>query len=192
MTDAATSRGLARPQGRFRLLAAAAAAALCLTACGSVADRARGGLFIVTPYSVEVVQGNFVSREQVDLLKAGMSRQQVREILGTPLLTDVFHSNRWDYVFTIRRQGVLPQQRSLTLFFSGELLDRYAGDEMPTEQGFVATVDTRKSVGKVPRLEASAEELRKFALAKPEPSAVVAAPTAPLPASYPPLESNKQ
>ena len=52
------------------------------------------------------MQGNFVSKEQVEALRPGMSRQQVRDILGTPLVTSVFHADRWDYVFTIKRQGV--------------------------------------------------------------------------------------
>ncbi len=95
----------ANPQSRLWLLAAAVAS-LSLGACSSVTDRTRDMLYAVTPYKVEVVQGNFVSKEQVEALKPGMSRQQVREILGTSLLTDVFHSDRWDYVFTIRRQGV--------------------------------------------------------------------------------------
>ena len=49
----------------------------------------------ITPYKVDVVQGNFISKEQVDLLKPGMTRAQVRDVLGTPLLTSVFHADRW-------------------------------------------------------------------------------------------------
>ena len=60
-------------------------------------------------YIPEVVQGNFVSREQKEFLKPGLSRMQVREVLGTPLVASVFHEQRWDYVFTIRRQGVPAQ-----------------------------------------------------------------------------------
>ena len=144
-------------------------------------------------YKVEVVQGNFVSKEQVEALKPGMSRQQVREILGTSLLTDVFHKDRWDYVFTIRRQGVDPQERRLTVFFKGELLDRYEGDPMPSEEEFVATLDTRKKSGKVPQLEASEDELKKFSPKEGSKKADDATATAtnlpPLPAAYPPLES---
>jgi outer membrane protein assembly factor BamE len=117
----------------------------------------------------------------------------VREILGTSLLNDVFHANRWDYVFTIRRQGVDPQERRLTVFFNGELMDRFQGDEMPSEEEFVATLDTRKKSGKVPPLEASEDELKKFAPAKDEKKAGTAADTSaslpPLPAAYPPLEA---
>lgn len=179
-------------QRRSWLLAAAVAATLCLGACSGFSDRTRGALAAVTPYKVEVVQGNFVSKEQVAALKPGMSRQQVREILGTSLLNDVFHANRWDYVFTIRRQGVEPQERHLTVFFNGELMDRFVGDEMPSEEEFVATLDTRKKTGKVPPLEATEDELKKFAPAKDEKADAAAASATtvpPLPAAYPPLEA---
>ncbi len=176
-------------QSRLWPMVAAASVSLSLGACGSVTERTRGALVAVTPYKVEVVQGNFVSSEQVALLKPGQSRQQVREILGTSLLTDVFHADRWDYVFTIRRQGVEPQQRRLTLFFKGELLDRFQGDEMPSEQDFVAKLDTRRRTGRVPVLEASEAQLDKVAPAKAAPASdAVPAPLPPLPASYPPLE----
>ncbi len=182
-------------QRRPWLLVAAIAATLCLGACSGFSERTRGALSAVTPYKVEVVQGNFVSKEQVAALKPGMSRQQVREILGTSLLTDVFHSNRWDYVFTIRRQGVDPQERHLTVFFNGELMDRFEGDEMPSEEDFVATLDTRKKSGKVPTLEASEDELKKFAPAKDDKADTTAkSPSAslpPLPAAYPPLEATR-
>lgn len=170
-------------------LIAGVAASLCLGACSNLGTRTRDALSAVTPYKVEVVQGNFVSKEQVEQLKPGMSRQQVREVLGTSLLTDVFHADRWDYVFTIRRQGVDAQQRHLTVYFKGEVLDRFDGDTMPSEEEFVAAVDARKRSGKVPVLEATEAQLSKF---EPEKSArpdASAASLAPLPPSYPPLES---
>ena len=170
------------------MLVAAIGATLFLGACSSVTERTRGALDAVTPYRVEVVQGNFVSKEQVEMLKPGQSKQQVRELLGTSLLTDVFHADRWDYVFTIRRQGVESQQRRLTLFFNGELLDRFQGDEMPSEREFVAQLDARKHSGKVPVLQASPEQLDKVAPAKDAKSGAASAPLAPLPPTYPPLE----
>jgi len=179
---------LANSRNRLWLLAVVVGASLSLGACTSVTDRTRSMLDSVTPYKVEVVQGNFVSKEQVEALKPGMSRQQVREILGTSLLTDVFHSNRWDYVFTIRRQGVEPQQRRLTLYFNGELLERFQGDQMPSEEEFVAGLDARKHSGKVPVLEASEDQLRKSVPAKATQPAAEPAPLPPLPPSYPPLE----
>lgn len=179
---------LAIHRSRLWLLVAAVGATLFVGACSSVTERTRGALDAVTPYKVEVVQGNFVSKEQVDMLKAGQSKQQVRELLGTSLLTDVFHADRWDYVFTIRRQGVEPQQRRLTLFFKGELLERFQGDEMPSEQEFVAQLDARKHTGKVPLLQASPEQLDKVAPAIDAKASAAPAPLAPLPPSYPPLE----
>lgn len=175
--------------GRGLHLAAGVIGALALSACGSVTAPARMALAAVTPYQVEVVQGNFVSKEQIEALRPGMSRQQVREILGTPLLTDVFHENRWDYVFTLQRQGVESQRRHISLFFSGDVLDRTAGDGMPNELDFVAMLDSRKHSGKLPRLEATEEELRRHccaaaSAATPLPAAVVA-----LPMRYPPLEA---
>ena len=180
------------PHRRLWLLVGAVAAMLGLGACSSFTERSRGMLTSITPYKIEVVQGNFVSKEQVDALKPGMSRQQVREVLGTSLLTDVFHSDRWDYVFTIRRQGVEPQQRRLTLFFNGEVLERFEGDPMPSEEEFVATLDARKTSGKVPKLEASEDQLKKFEPSKDQQAdAAPSAPVPPLPASYPPLESTR-
>jgi outer membrane protein assembly factor BamE len=107
-------------------------------------------------------------------------------MLGTPLLVSLFHSDRWDYVFTFKRKGAEPQSRKVTIFFKGELLERYEADELPTEAEFVATLDSGRSAGKVPVLEATEESLAKFA----QPAAAAAEPKAvpPLPDQYPPLE----
>lgn len=163
-----------------------AAACIAVTGCGSVGGLTRGIANVVTPYKVEVVQGNFISREQVEQLQPGMSRQQVRDVLGTPLVTSVFHADRWDYVFTLRRQGIEPQARRLTVHFNGDAMARVEGDTMPSEAEFVAAINKQRA-GKAPPLEASAEQLRKAA-----PVATPAAPQQPAPppaaASYPPLE----
>ena len=151
---------LLSPIARTAFVAAACALA---AGCGSidrVSEKIAGS---ITPYKVEVVQGNFVSREQVQALKAGMSRQQVRDILGTPLIADAFHKDRWDYVFTIRRQGVASQEHRLTVYFNGDVLARFEGDEMPTEGEFVATLDNKRKGAKIPELQASEDKLRRFA-----------------------------
>ncbi|MDI1236895.1 MAG: outer membrane protein assembly factor BamE [Polaromonas sp.] len=184
-------RGL---QTAFAVLACAG-----LAACGS-GKGLTGGLSEsrinpvnwITPYKIEVVQGNFVSREQVELLKPGMSREQVRQVLGTPLLASLFHADRWDYVFTLKRQGVEPQALRLTVFFKGDALERFEGDDMPSESDFVAKLDSRRKLGKVPVLELTEEQLKA---AEKKPAATAATPTvtspvsAPSAASYPPLES---
>lgn len=169
-------------------LVLAAAACFGVAGCGSF-DRASLRIAdSITPYKVEVVQGNFVSKEQVAALKPGMSRTQVRDILGTPLVTSVFHAGRWDYVFTLKRHGIQEQARKLTVFFKGDLLERFEGDEMPSEAEFVATLDNKRKNAKVPVLEASEETLNKASTAPATPAAP--APEAPPPAaSYPPLET---
>ena len=167
-------------------MALALAAAALAGACGSFDRMSQGVASSITPYKVEVVQGNFVSREQVAALKPGMSRLQVRDVLGTPLVTSVFHADRWDYVFTLKRQGVQSQARRLTVFFKGEVLERFEGDEMPTEAEFVATLDNKRKDAKVPVLEASEESLKQFSAGRTAPAPAPVEPAAS--ASYPPLE----
>jgi outer membrane protein assembly factor BamE len=182
------------PLRQMRSAVVAAAAIVVLSGCSTVDGYSQSMLGAVTPYRISVVQGNFVSKEQVDALQKGMSRDQVRNVLGTPLVSSLFHGDRWDYVFTLKRQGVEPQKRHLTVFFSNDVMDHVDGDPMPSESEFVSTLDTHKQLGKVPRLEATDEELHSFQ-AKNQPSAPVAAASAPAPApapattNYPPLES---
>ncbi|MCW5670280.1 MAG: outer membrane protein assembly factor BamE [Hydrogenophaga sp.] len=143
---------------------------------------------IITPYKIDIVQGNVVTREQANALKPGMSRSEVRDILGSPLLSSVFHADRWDYVFTFRRQGQEPQQRKLTVFFKGETLERFEGDELPSEVEFVASLDARRKFGKVPPLQATEAQLKSFQ-EKNTPLAPEPTPPAPSPDTvYPPLE----
>jgi outer membrane protein assembly factor BamE len=177
----------AMPLRQTRLVLAASSAFLLLAGCGSMQNVGRSMTNVITPYRVEVVQGNFVSKEQVEALQKGMSREQVRQILGTPLVSSLFHGDRWDYVFTLRRRGVEPQRRHLTVWFKDDMMDRAEGDTMPSEAEFVSTLEAKNRPGKVPRLEATEEELRAF----PKSAAPAAAEPPPPPptTSYPPLES---
>lgn len=169
--------------------------AICagLAACSSFDGASMRMASIVTPYQIDVVQGNVITREQVDLLKAGMPRQSVRDLLGTPLLQSLFHADRWDYVFSFRRKGEEPQLRKLTVFFKGDAVDRFDGDPMPTEAEFVASLDSGRKAAKVPVLEASEESLKQFQQSAKAPAEQPAAARAlpALPASYPPLEPVK-
>jgi outer membrane protein assembly factor BamE len=140
-------------------------------------------------YKPEVVQGNFVSREQAQALRTGMPRQAVRDVLGTPLVTSLFHADRWDYAFTIRRQGAEPQQRRFSVFFRNNLLERVEGDTLPTEAEFAAKLDSRRAPSKLPELKASESDLAKFP-AKPLSVGGAAQLIAPVaPTTYPPLEN---
>ncbi len=164
------------------------AACAALAACSSFDGATQRIAGIVKPYQAQVVQGNFVSREQVAFLKPGLTRQQVREVLGTPLLASVFHADRWDYVFTLRRQGVEPQAYRLTVYFKGDALERFEGDTMPTEAEFVASLDVTSKSKRVPPLEATEAQLQRYAVPAVPGASAPAANAPASPATYPPLE----
>ena len=161
-----------------------------LAACAFVDDPVARAMRKVTPYRIEVVQGNFVSKEQVQALRPGMTRNQVKEILGTPLIASVFHADRWDYAFTIQRKGTQPQQRKLSVFFQNEAFYRYEADELPSESEFAERLTTPEERKKVPRLQATPQELDKFKAQTSGSNALDTAPEATAPRKqYPPLES---
>ena len=83
---------------------------------------------VVTPYRIDIRQGNYISQEMVAQLKPGMSRDQVRFLLGTPLVTDIFHADRWDYIYRFKPGRGELQQRRLAVFFEDNKLVRVAGD----------------------------------------------------------------
>jgi outer membrane protein assembly factor BamE len=160
-----------------------------VSGCGIRQIASDGSLLgLVTPYRIDIVQGNAVTREQIALIKPGMSRAQVRDILGTPLLTDPFHAERWDYLFTIRRQGAEPQRRSIVAFFDGDVLRKIDLPQgpLPTEEEFVASIDPVKRKIE-PRVLELTEEQRK-ALPVPPRKAVPAEAPAGATRNYPPLE----
>ena len=97
----------------------------------------------ITPYRITVVQGNFVSQEMAGQMKVGMTRAQVRQVLGTPLLTDMFHADRWDYTFYFKRGNTsVVQQRDFVVFFSGDLVTHWTGGEdLPTNLELLAEID---------------------------------------------------
>jgi outer membrane protein assembly factor BamE len=82
----------------------------------------------VTPYKIDIQQGNYISQEMVAGLKPGMSKEEVRLALGTPLLTDIFHADRWDYLYWREKPGAKREQRKLTVFFEDGRLTRIDGD----------------------------------------------------------------
>ena len=83
---------------------------------------------VLPPYRIDVRQGNFVTQEMVAQLKPGLSREQVRFILGSPLVADMFHGDRWDSVYSYKQGYGEAQQRTLTVFFQDNKLTRVAGD----------------------------------------------------------------
>jgi outer membrane protein assembly factor BamE len=93
--------------------------------------------WIFSPYRPDIQQGNFVSKEMLAQLKVGQSRDQVRFILGSPLLTDVFHDDRWDFPFYLARgNGELTTSR-VTVFFKDDKVERFEGGNLPTEREYI-------------------------------------------------------
>jgi outer membrane protein assembly factor BamE len=176
----------AMPMSRFSLRCASGLAALlALGGCASL-QTSDNLLARITPYHVEVVQGNVVTKEQMARVSPGLTRAQVRDIMGSPLLTDPFHADRWDYVFTIRRQGTAPQQRTIVLHFDGDKLKSAEAPELPSEREFVASIDTFSGKREAPPL-ALTDEQRQALPIPPKPAPEPAEPSGPA-RSYPPLE----
>ena len=111
------------------------AASLFVSGCSTLADlgEAVPDALGNTPlmYKPEVQQGNVVTPEMVDKLQPGMTRRQVTYILGTPLLIDTFHQNRWDYIYTREKGGGAGNKKRLSLFFEDDVLTRVEGDFRP-------------------------------------------------------------
>ncbi len=116
---------------------------LLLAACSTAPD-SRPWL----TYRIDIRQGNMVTQKMVAQLKPGLTRDQVRFLLGTPLVADVFHADRWDYVYRFQpgRLGAETEQRHLVVFFKDGKLDRVGGDVLASN----ASADT--SSQSVPRV----------------------------------------
>ena len=174
------------------VLCASLLCTLALAGCESL-QSSDNFLGVITPYRLEVVQGNVITKEQAALVRPGMTRSQLRDLLGSPLLTDAFHTDRWDYVFSIRRQGTEPQLRRVVAFFDGDVLRKIDGTEdLPAERDFVASIDTFKTARNAPSLALTDEQIK----ALPVPAkAAAAAPADDQPSTparaYPPLESRR-
>jgi outer membrane protein assembly factor BamE len=169
---------------------------LCVMACAAATTQLAGcealqrtdsffGWF--TPYRIDIVQGNAVTKEQAALLKPGLSRLQVRDVLGTPLVTDPFHADRWDYIFTLRRPGAEPQRRSVVVTFEADVVKSVDAPDLPSEREFVASISRFKNP-REQKLQLSDDERAALPLpAKRE--APAAEPVGPV-RDYPPLEKS--
>lgn len=86
---------------------------------------------VLTPHKIEIRQGNLITPEMRDRVKVGMTRLQVRAALGTPMIADPLHANRWDYLYRLEQRGELVTQSRLTVYFENETLVRL--DDGPTQ-----------------------------------------------------------
>jgi len=128
------------PRGAARI-AAFALAALAVAACAS-ADRHLPTWRSFGVYKIDVNQGNYLSQDVVDKLKVGMTEQQVRQLLGTPLVESPFRKDRWDYVYAFTRQGQVVEHRNFTVYFAEGKVARWEGDRLPE-----SVVELNRSAG---------------------------------------------
>jgi outer membrane protein assembly factor BamE len=128
------SEALMRLPGSLR---AAARLLLLVLACVSLSA------CFLRPHKIDVQQGNHIDPEAIAKLKPDMTRSQVRFLLGTPLLTDAFHPDRWDYLYIERRRGRLVQEHRLTLWFDGDRLKRAVTDAVEPAAVNAATPSER-------------------------------------------------
>ena len=110
----------------MRQLLSSALLIVAVSGCPAVVD-------FVKPYRIDVRQGNYVTQDMVSQLKPGMSRDQVRFVLGTPLVSDIFHADRWDYVYRFQPGKGVAQERRLTVIFEEGRLVRLDGDVRAAE-----------------------------------------------------------
>jgi outer membrane protein assembly factor BamE len=97
-------------------------------------------------HKIEIQQGNVVTQEMVDRLQPGMTKRQAAFVLGTPPVVDVFHQDRWDYVYTHRQGRSAMEQQHITLFFQGDELVRIEGDLRPDPEGATAPAAAQRVV----------------------------------------------
>jgi outer membrane protein assembly factor BamE len=171
---------------RIPILTCVLAASAALAGCESL-QRTDSFLGIITPYRIDIVQGNAITKEQAAQVKPGLTRLQVRDILGTPLVADPFHATRWDYIFTLRRPGTEVQRRSVVVTFEGDVVKGIEAPELPSEREFVASISRFKDL-REPKLELSEDERK----ALPPPVRREAPPAEPMGPvrEYPPLEKS--
>jgi outer membrane protein assembly factor BamE len=116
---------------------------LALVSCSTVLNHLPG------VYRLEVQQGNIVDQSMVDQLRPSMSKRQVLYIMGSPMVVDVFHQNRWDYIYSDQPSGENRVQKKISLFFRNDQLSGIQGDFRPGSQPMLkvvneATVDVPK------------------------------------------------
>jgi outer membrane protein assembly factor BamE len=171
-----------RESRRMRGSLIAAATMTVLAGCSTYDSVTQSIAQRITPYRITVVQGNFVSQEAASQLKVGMSRDQVKALLGTPLLADMFHADRWDYIFYFKRGSTsVVQQRDFVVLFAGDRVASWSGGEnLPSNLELLAEIDGDKG-RKLPVAPAAASGASSAASAAASASgtAVAAAASAP-------------
>lgn len=139
---------------------------LLLIACGLFGGCSVPSVPGLSSYKIDIQQGNVINQDMVAKLQPGMTRSQVRFVLGTPLLVDPFRTDRWDYVYFLDKKGGRVEQRQLRVYFKDDKMERYEGD-----------LAAEAKVGAAAAAKPAAAPVAKPAAAAP--AQPVAAPTTP-------------
>ena len=111
-----------------------------LLACGNIGNMDFPGV-----YKISIPQGNIITQEMVDQLRPGMTKRQVVFVMGTPLVRDPFHQDRWDYVYNFQPGGGVRGQERLSVFFVEDALTNFTGDFTPTSDTPETTETTEQA-----------------------------------------------
>jgi len=119
--------------------------------------------FLPETYRQDISQGNEISPEMLLEIKPGLNKSQVRFVLGTPLIQDSFHKDRWDYIYVIRKEGKFIESRHLVLTFKKDMLANLTGDLIDRNEA-IKVKEAEKPFGTVKEWdeETLAEEQKKF------------------------------
>jgi outer membrane protein assembly factor BamE len=104
----------------------------------------------IKPYKMDIQQGNVVTSKMMMQLRPGMTKSQVRFVMGTPLIADSFHADRWDYLYRMVKGGKIIEQRHVILDFENDQLKRVRGDVIPAGTGEAGVVGDTKQEGAKP------------------------------------------
>jgi outer membrane protein assembly factor BamE len=140
----------ARLRRTLPALAAAALAALAIAGCQTQNLPLLRNFGV---YKIDINQGNYITQDMVDRLKPGLTKPQVRLVLGTPLIQSAFRDNRWDYVYEFTRQGRRVEHRQFTVYFVDDKLARWEGDEMPKSIADLNKAAAERTLGKMPQTD---------------------------------------
>ena len=102
---------------------------LALSACNGLSSLEFPGV-----YKIGIPQGNIITQEMIDQLRPGMTKRQVTFVMGTPLVRDPYHQDRWDYVYNYQPGGGVRGQERVTIYFVDDGLVRFTGDFTPTSE----------------------------------------------------------
>ena len=108
-------------------------ASLTLVSCSTIMN------YIPGVYTIDIQQGNIIDQAMVDQLRPGMNKRQVLYIMGSPMLNDVFHKNRWDYLYSNQPSGEDRVQKQISLFFENDQITGIQGDFRPSTVPVIKT-----------------------------------------------------